>query len=224
MFTGIIEEVGELRRGGRARERMVRADGGERGVGGGRGGGSISVSGVCLTVTSFDGGSFTADVMPETYRKTNLSGLKAGDPVNLERAMAANGRFGGHIVQGHVDGIARIVEREQEENAVVFRFRPERADLMKYMLPGGSITVDGISLTLVDATESTFSVSIIPHTLAETALKFKRSGDTINVECDILGKYIERLLNFGAAGEGRPNAPLGSGRLTTSFLSDHGFM
>jgi riboflavin synthase len=165
------------------------------------------------------------DVMPETFRKTNLKELAIGDPVNLERAMSASSRFGGHIVQGHVDSVGRIASRHQEENAVVFRIEPESPDTLRYVLNGGSITVDGISLTVVKAEERSFTVSIIPHTLAETVLQHKKPGATVNLECDILGKYVERLLTFRAPdGERREGGSEPGGRLTAAFLADNGFI
>jgi len=224
MFTGIIEEVGVMRRMNRSGQAMMLTVEAKRIMDDVRLGDSIAVCGVCLTVTSFDDASFTADVVPETYRKTNLHMLKPGDPVNLERAMPANGRFGGHIVQGHVDGTAIVESRRAEENAVVFTFRPERTDLLRYMLPRGSITVDGISLTLISVTDTAFSVSIIPHTLSETALRLKKSGDLINVECDVLGKYIERLLIAGRPAAGNGSIGARQGGLSAAFLSEHGFM
>lgn len=223
MFTGIIEEIGHMRRIHSVGQAMVLTIGARKILEDVHLGDSISVNGVCLTVISFDQESFSVDVMPETYRKTNLRKLQAGTRVNLERAMAANGRFGGHIVQGHVDSTATILSRIPEENAVVYRFEPEDKHIFRYIIAGGSITIDGISLTVVDVTERDLAVSIIPHTLAQTVLHDKKAGDTINMECDVLGKYMERLLKFGPA-----DASEGSGRkqstLTASFLADHGFM
>ncbi|CAG7612028.1 Riboflavin synthase [Paenibacillus solanacearum] len=222
MFTGIIEEIGAMRRIDRQGQAMVLTIGARTVLSDVKLGDSISVNGVCLTVIAFDNQSFTVDVMPETFRRTNLSRLSVGAPVNLERAMAANGRFGGHIVQGHVDATGIIESRTPEENAVVFRIAPRETDILKYVIPHGSITIDGISLTVVGVTETTFTVSIIPHTLAETVLQHKKQGDEINLECDVLGKYIERLLTHGT-GAGSA-AARSSGRLTASFLADHGFM
>jgi riboflavin synthase len=190
-------------------------------------GDSISVNGVCLTVIESDRDSFTVDVMPETFRKTTLGNLQSGSRVNLERAMPANGRFGGHIVQGHVDTTGRIVARQREENAVVFHVEPHSSEMMKYMLPHGSITIDGISLTLVSVTDDSFTVSIIPHTLAQTILEDKNPGDTVNLECDILGKYMERLLFFkGKDSDSVSKSPTAStsGRVTEAFLAQHGFL
>jgi riboflavin synthase len=225
MFTGIIEEVGTMNRVSRSGQAMLLTISARKILHDVHLGDSIAVNGVCLTVVAFDAASFTVDVMPETYRKTNLKELRTGMPVNLERAMLAGGRFGGHIVQGHVDCTATLISRTVDDNAVVFRFQPNDMDYMRYMLRGGSITVDGISLTLVEVTSETFTVSIIPHTLAETVLQHKKPGDTINVECDILGKYIERLLH-GKSGtaENRNTGGRKSGSLTESFLEENGFI
>ncbi|CAG7641722.1 riboflavin synthase [Paenibacillus allorhizosphaerae] len=222
MFTGIIEEMGAMRRIDKQGQAMVLTIGARKILTDVKLGDSISVNGVCLTVIAFDGQSFTVDVMPETFRRTNLSRLAVGASVNLERAMAANGRFGGHIVQGHVDATGIIESRTPEENAVVFRIAPRETNILKYIIPHGSVTIDGISLTVVDVSETTFTVSIIPHTLAETVLQHKKQGDEVNLECDVLGKYIERLLTHGTvAGSASSRS---SGKLTASFLADHGFM
>ncbi|MCY9657067.1 riboflavin synthase [Paenibacillus chondroitinus] len=223
MFTGIIEEIGHMRRIHSVGQAMVLTIGAKKILEDVHLGDSISVNGVCLTVISFDNESFSVDVMPETYRKTNLRKLQAGTRVNLERAMAANGRFGGHIVQGHVDSTATIISRIPEENAVVYRFEPEDKHIFRYIIAGGSITIDGISLTVVDVTERDLAVSIIPHTLAQTVLHDKKAGDTINMECDVLGKYMERLLKFGPADASAGNSKKQS-TLSASFLADHGFM
>ncbi|PZD93732.1 riboflavin synthase [Paenibacillus sambharensis] len=223
MFTGLIEEVGSLRGVSRQGEAMVLDISAGKVLEGARLGDSIAINGVCLTVTSFTSSSFTMDVTPQTYRHTNLKDLKPGDPVNLERAMAANGRFGGHIVQGHADGIAVLVSRQTEGNAVRFTFRLEEASLMRYIVNHGSITVDGISLTVAELVEDGFTVSIIPHTLKETALYHKQPGATVNIECDILGKYVEHLLRYGPRTEAGEQ-PGAKSRLTASFLTEHGFM
>lgn len=220
MFTGIIEEIGTLRRMAKQGQAMVLTIGAKRILTDVKLGDSISVNGVCLTVVSYDESSFTVDVMPETFRRTNLSRLSTGAPVNLERAMPANGRFGGHIVQGHVDTTGVITGRTPEENAVVFRFEPRDSGILKYIIPHGSITIDGISLTVVEATENSFTVSIIPHTLAETVLQYKKQGDEVNLEGDVLGKYLERLMTFRGGGAGSSQKT----KLTEAFLSDHGFM
>lgn len=222
MFTGIIEEIGRMRRIHSQGQAMVLTIGAKKVLEDVHLGDSIAVNGVCLTVIAFDSDSFSVDVMPETYRKTNLRKLQTGTRVNLERAMAANGRFGGHIVQGHVDATATIISRVSEENAIVFRFEPENKQIFRYIISGGSITIDGISLTVVDVTDREVAVSIIPHTLAQTVLHDKKAGDTVNMECDVLGKYMERLLKFG------PSVSSEGGKkqstLTASFLADNGFM
>ncbi len=222
MFTGIVEEIGRMKRVSRQGEAMVLTIEAEKVLEDIRIGDSIAINGVCLTVVEFDRKSFSADVMPETFRKTNLGQLNVGSAVNLERAMPANGRFGGHIVQGHVDTTGTIVDRKAEQNAVVFRIEPEDRSVHKYIVRRGSIAVDGISLTVVQAEETSFSVSIIPHTLSQTVLRGKQIGDTVNIECDLLGKYIEHLLRFrtGGAGDGESAA----GRITERFLAEHGFL
>nr|WP_313782371.1 riboflavin synthase [Paenibacillus larvae] len=193
MFTGIIEEIGTMRRIDRQGQALILTIGAKKILEDIHLGDSIAVNGVCLTVVAFQDQEFSVDVMPETFRSTNLAKLKTGSRVNLERAMQAGGRYGGHIVQGHVDGTAVVIGKDREENAVVYRFRPLTGRLTRYIIPKGSITIDGISLTVVDTKEGTFSVSIIPHTLAETILNDKGPGDTVNIECDIIGKYIEHF-------------------------------
>jgi riboflavin synthase len=224
MFTGIIEEIGFMRRIHRQGQAMVLTVGAKLVLEDVKLGDSISVNGVCLTVVSFDKESFSVDVMPETYRKSNLRKLQNGSRVNLERAMAVNGRFGGHIVQGHVDTAAVMVSRTIEENAVVFRFEPENKQVFRYIIQSGSISIDGISLTVVDVSEHSLSVSIIPHTLAETVLQDKKPGDTVNIECDVLAKYMERLLGFGLnSGHSEPSRGPKS-PMTVAYLAEHGFM
>jgi riboflavin synthase len=231
MFTGIIEEMGILRRAtssGLAMELTIEASKVLEDI---RIGDSIAVNGVCLTVVRYDARTFTADVMPETYRMTTLGELKPGSKVNLERAMAAGGRYGGHIVQGHVDGTGVVRLRVKEHNAVVFTIEPDDPRQLKYIVPRGSIAVDGISLTVVRADDRTFTVSIIPHTLAETVLAFRNPGDRVNLETDILGRYIERLLRYGLDGtggrgdpdRGGPGAEREPAGLTEAFLKEHGF-
>ncbi|GGB67907.1 riboflavin synthase subunit alpha [Knoellia flava TL1] len=195
MFTGIVEELGRVDRvelGGESarltlRGPLVTSDAVQ--------GASIAVNGVCLTVVEHDveEGWFTVDVMAETLARTDLGDLTAGAPVNLERAMAASARFGGHIVQGHVDGTATVVERVPGDRWEVVTFTLPPA-LARYVVEKGSITVDGVSLTVSDVTERTFSVSLIPTTLALTTLGSKAVGDTVNLEVDVLAKYVERLL------------------------------
>lgn len=221
MFTGIIEEIGTMRRITKQGQAMILTIGAKHILDDVHLGDSIAVNGVCLTVVQFDESSITVDVMPETFRRTSLQRLHVGDAVNLERAMAAGGRFGGHIVQGHVDSTGIITSRKPEENAVVFQIEPQERDILKYLIPHGSITVDGISLTLVHVDDRGFTVSIIPHTLAQTVLQRKHAGDEVNLEADVLGKYIEKLL---LSRNPDPAAPGKSSRLTEAFLSENGFL
>lgn len=221
MFTGLIEEVGVLRGVSSGGEMMVLNIGASLIMGDLKIGDSVSVNGVCLTATSIGEHSFTVDVMPQTYRNSNLKELRSGSKMNLERAMAAGGRFGGHIVQGHVDGTGEIRSVKRDQNAVVFEITPDKNSLFKYIIPKGSITIDGISLTVVNTTSSAFTVSIIPHTLGETVLNHKRSGDSINIECDVLGKYVDHLLHYRGAGSEEEES---SSRISHDFLAANGFV
>ncbi|WP_054941409.1 riboflavin synthase [Paenibacillus ihuae] len=221
MFTGLIEEVGVLRGVSSGGEMMVLNIGASLIMGDLKIGDSVSVNGVCLTATSIGEHSFTVDVMPQTYRNSNLKELRSGSRMNLERAMAAGGRFGGHIVQGHVDGTGEIRSVKRDQNAVVFEITPDKNSLFKYIIPKGSITIDGISLTVVNTTSSAFTVSIIPHTLGETVLNHKRPGDSINVECDVLGKYVDHLLHYRGAGSEEEES---SSRISHDFLAANGFV
>jgi riboflavin synthase len=214
MFTGIVEELGVIRRvlpGARAGKIVIGAKKVLEDV---HIGDSIAVNGVCLTVVAASADEFTADVMPETLRKSGLGTLKVGDPVDLERAMAANGRFGGHIVSGHIDGVGRIVEVRPEENAVVVTISAP-PEILALIVEKGSIAIDGISLTVAKLAPTTFSVSLIPHTAAQTVLLKKRAGDVVNLENDVVGKYVQKLL--GAA-----TGTQASG-LTLEYLQAHGF-
>lgn len=219
MFTGIIEEVGTIRSlpsGGSAGSLRI---GARTVLDKTKIGDSIAVNGVCLTVTTLLSDGFTADVMPETLRRSNLGLLKIGDHVNLERAMAADGRFGGHIVSGHIDGVGTITGIRKEENAVWITITPP-ASIMELIVEKGSITIDGVSLTVAAVTSDTFSVSIIPHTRACTSLLDKKKGDQVNLENDIIGKYVKRLL--GGPIQSANDAPKES-KITEEFLREHGF-
>lgn len=211
MFTGIIEETGRIDRLKRQGDAMVVTVSCNKVLGGIKVGDSISVNGVCLTVTAFDSGGFTADVMVETMKRTNLASAQPGSVVNLERALAAGERFGGHFVTGHVDSTATVTERRNIANAVLFRFRVS-PEWTAYMVPKGSIAVNGISLTLVDLDEESFSVSIIPHTLQNTNLRSVNIGDVVNIECDMLGKYVVKMLKGGR-----------TDGITMDYLKEHGF-
>lgn len=195
MFTGIIEELGIIRKisiSGHSGSITIEAS---KVLEGTRIGDSIAVNGICLTVTSMAGDSFTADIMAETVRRSSLKGAVSGDKVNLERAMAADGRFGGHIVSGHVDGTGTIIGMHREENAVWVTISAEPS-IMKFIVEKGSVCLDGISLTVAKIGTTDFSVSVIPHTGEETTLLRKKTGSLINIENDVVGKYVERLLNF----------------------------
>lgn len=193
MFTGIVEELGEVTAvenlGDACRFRLR----GPVVTEGARHGDSIAVNGVCLTVVETRDGEFTADVMAETLKRSSLGALTTGSRVNLERPMVADGRFGGHIVQGHVDGTGTIVERTPSEHWEIVRISLP-AELARYVVEKGSITVDGVSLTVVEAGPDYFTISLIPTTLALTTLGVKQSGDPVNLEVDVIAKYVERLL------------------------------
>lgn len=198
MFTGIVEELGEITAvenlddASRFRVRgPVVTDGAKHGD-------SIAVNGVCLTVVEHEGDEFTADVMAETLDRSSLGALASGSRVNLERPTAVGDRLGGHIVQGHVDGTGEIVDRKPSENWEIVKISLP-ADLSRYVVEKGSITVDGISLTVVDAGPDYFTISLIPTTLALTTLGIKQPGDPVNLEVDIIAKYVERMLGDRAA-------------------------
>lgn len=216
MFTGIVEEIGTVRRvvsGGNSGSIAIGADVVLEGT---KIGDSIAVNGVCLTVTSLERDGFTADVMPETLRRSNLGRLRSGDRVDLERAMAPDGRFGGHIVSGHIDGVGTILSCRQEGNATwVTISAPQQ--ILRLIVEKGSIAIDGISLTVTQVTDSDFSVSLIPHTGAQTILLQKGPGSQVNLENDIVGKYVDRLLSF------EKPVSAGESRITMEFLQQHGF-
>lgn len=193
MFTGIVEEVGRVQSIRREPANAVLTIAASKVLEDVHLGDSIAVCGVCLTVTSFTSSAFTADVMHETLNRSSLGALKPGSPVNLERAMPANGRFGGHIVSGHIDGTGRITRIRPDGNAVWYTISATPS-LLRYIVEKGSIAIDGISLTVAQVTGRDFSVSIIPHTQGQTTLSARRVGDTVNLETDCIGKYVEKLL------------------------------
>lgn len=198
IFTGIVEETGKIESVANGNKSAIITIIADKVLKGTKIGDSIAVNGVCLTVTSISGNKFTADVMAETIRRSSLGTLKHGSKVNLERAMAADGRFGGHIVSGHIDGTGVIRSLEREDNAVWVEIEtPDK--LLKYIVEKGSIAIDGISLTVAKLTDDSFSVSVIPHTGEETTLLAKKPGDIVNLENDIVGKYVERLMNFNTS-------------------------
>ena len=193
MFTGIVEEMGaveRIQRGAHSAVVQIRARTVLEDL---KIGDSVAVNGVCLTVVALQKNGFSADVMHETLDRSTLSALRPGSPVNLERAMAANGRFGGHIVAGHVDGAGTVAGLRRDDNAVWYTIQAP-PQVLRYVVEKGSIAVDGISLTVAQVGTDWFSVSVIPHTAAVTALGQRRTGDRVNLECDIIGKYVEKLL------------------------------
>ncbi|MBL7137449.1 MAG: riboflavin synthase [Bacteroidales bacterium] len=201
MFTGIIEEIGavsSVRRGGKAIALEVKA---QRVLEGTRVGDSIAVNGVCLTITTLHEDRFTVDVMPETMNRTTFHRLKSGSRVNLERALRLSDRLGGHLVTGHIDGTGRILARRKEENAEWLRIEAG-TDILRYIVEKGSVAIDGISLTVVDVNDSSLTVSIIPLTQEETTILSKLAGEEVNIECDIIGKYVEKLTKGGGIRSG----------------------
>lgn len=215
MFTGIVEEMGAVRAVRRGAHSAALSIGANLVLSGLHIGDSVAVNGVCLTVTARDEGGFTADVMHETLNRSTLGALSPGSPVNLERAMAADGRFGGHIVSGHIDGVGTIAATRRDDNAVWYTVQAA-PDLLRYIVEKGSVTIDGISLTVATVEADRFSVSLIPHTALVTILGKKRPGDKVNLETDIIGKYVERLL------QPREGAKTES-RVTLDFLIQNGF-
>lgn len=215
MFTGIIEEIGTIGAVNKIAAAAVLSIKCQRILEDIHLGDSIAVNGVCLTVTSFDEAGFTADVMHETLNRSSLGCLKPGSHVNLERAMAADGRFGGHIVSGHIDGTGKIISLKRDANAIWYTIICDK-QLLRYIIEKGSITIDGISLTVAKVTRETFSVSIIPHTLTETILSEKKAGDTINLENDCIGKYVEHIMQFGKNSQEES-------KITENFLIENGF-
>lgn len=216
MFTGIVEEMGKIVRVEKGAKSSRLTVSGDKIFSDLKLGDSVATNGVCLTVTSFSKGIFTADVMNETLKRSNLGELRQGSMVNLERAMIANGRFGGHIVSGHIDGTGVITKVEQDDIAVWYTIRADRK-IMKYIIEKGSVAIDGISLTIAKVTDNDFSVSLIPHTAKETVLGYKKTGDTVNLENDVVGKYIEHFLSFKEEPETK------SSGITKEFLLKAGF-
>lgn len=211
MFTGIVEEIGKVISVSRGARECVYTIGAKKILEDVHIGDSIAVNGLCLTVTGADADSFSADVMNESLRRSNLGDLRRGDSVNLERAMPADGRFGGHIVSGHIDGCGILISYKREANAVWVTVSASE-ELMRYIIMKGSVALDGVSLTVAKLYSDAFAVSLIPHTGAETTLLNKRAGDRINIECDIIGKYVEKLC-------GRSS----NGGLSAELLRENGF-
>ena len=213
MFTGIIEERGilqEIQRSVNCAKITIQAKKVLEEI---QLGDSIAVNGICLTVTSFTKDIFTADVMPETWRRCSISQLSKGQLVNLERAMPMNGRFGGHIVSGHIDGIGKIQGMKREENAVLYEILAEEK-ILRYVIEKGSIAIDGISLTVTNVTDKSFSVSVIPNTVQNKNLKERKKGEFVNLEADCIGKYVSKFLDVTKKEE----------TITENFLMEHGFL
>lgn len=230
MFTGLIEEIGKVkgvRIGSKSGQIEISA---YKVLEGASIGDSIAVNGVCLTITTMGNTSFTADVMAETFRRSSLGSLVSGAYVNLERAMAAGGRFGGHIVSGHIDGTGTVADIKREDNAIWYTINADRG-LLKYIVTKGSIAIDGISLTVAYVDDKCFKVSIIPHTSSQTILQYKKTGNIVNLECDMIGKYVEKLLSIGAVNLAFNDTVTGTagqkaskeGGITMEFLAENGF-
>ncbi|WP_346866945.1 MULTISPECIES: riboflavin synthase [unclassified Clostridium] len=218
MFTGIVEEVGEIRGIKKGEKSSILSIKANKVIEDVKLGHSICTNGVCLTVTNIYGNIFDADVMAETLRRSNLGELKVGSKVNLERALSAKGRFGGHIVSGHIDGVGKIVSLEKEDNAIWVTIEAKE-NILQYIVEKGSIAIDGISLTVAYVDDKVFKVSIIPHTGKETILLSKTSEDTVNLECDVIGKYVEKLLTFQS---GKKIEKKDS--INEDFLKENGFL
>lgn len=212
MFTGIIEEIGSISSIQHKAATLIITIHANKVLQDVKLGDSIAVNGVCLTVTSFTKNSFTVDVMPVTYHDTTLATLNNGSPVNLERAMAANGRFGGHVVSGHIDGVGTISNKVKTGNAILYTINLDK-NLALFCIKKGSIAIDGTSLTIVDVTMDSVQVSIIPHTQSESIIGNKTVGDRVNLECDIMAKQVAKF---------NSNQP--SSNISADFLREHGFL
>lgn len=218
MFTGIVEELGSIKTVAHSTRSVKLTVKANKILEDMNLGDSIAVSGACLTVVGFTDNEFTADVMPETLKRTALADIRSGDFVNLERALSLNTRLGGHIVSGHVDGVGEIVSMDKDDNAVIIKIKVNES-LAKYVIEKGSVTIDGISLTVVKCGNTWFSVSIIPHTASVTTLAIKKPGDFVNIENDIIGKYVERLLGFQVTNDLNNK----KNNLSMDFLKENGF-
>jgi len=221
MFTGIIEGLGTItgiQSSGKGSSFSLTADFSLEGT---RIGDSIAVNGACLTAVQVGGNQFKVDVAPETLSLTNLGQSKVGERVNLERALSLSGRLDGHLVSGHIDGTGTIKSRQNMGNAIIVSFAIPEA-IAYYMIRKGSVAVDGISLTINDCQSNSFSVSIIPHTAALTTVGFKKLGETVNIETDMIGKYVERFIKKGSAGPEKPESK--KTEIDVEFLARTGFL
>lgn len=217
MFTGIVEEIGtikQIKNGLKSSNLIISCN---KVLEKTEIGDSICTNGVCLTVTNINKETFEADVMAETIRKSNLNTLKIGSKVNLERALSLSTRLGGHLVSGHIDGIGYIKDLKKEDTAIWITIKTS-ADILRYIIYKGSITIDGISLTIAYVDDYVFKVSIIPHTLQQTILSSKNIGDSVNLECDMIGKYVEKLLGITSPDKKQAN------NINETFLKENGFI
>lgn len=217
MFTGIIEEIGVIKSVRSGTRSAILEIGASKVLSATQIGESISVNGVCLTVTTMGATSFTADAMPETLKRSNLGELRPGSPVNLERALRLGDRFGGHIVSGHIDGTGSVISLKEDENAIWICVAAE-ATLLRYIIDKGSIAIDGVSLTVVNVEDDRFYVSVIPHTRKETILCAKTPGSKVNLECDVVAKYIERFSGFSKQVVSEPKKDI-----SMNFLKENGY-
>lgn len=217
MFTGLIEEVGVLSGISKGSKSCILTVQAQTVLEGSRIGDSIAVNGVCLTVTEMGATYFMADVMAETLDRSGLGALGIGSRVNLERAMPADGRFGGHIVSGHIDGTGTIRQIEREDTAVWYTVEASER-VLRYIVEKGSVTIDGISLTVAKVSDTDFKVSIIPHTQGVTTLQERKTGDCVNLECDVIGKYVEKMMGLSQPQEGKKKSGV-----TEAFLRENGF-
>ena len=217
MFTGIVEEIGtitHIKNGVKSSKLIINCN---KVLETTEIGDSICTNGVCLTVTNINKGTFEADVMAETIRKSDLNTLKIGSKVNLERALSLSTRLGGHLVSGHIDGTGYIKDLKKEDTAIWITIKTS-VDILRYIVYKGSITIDGISLTIAYVDDDVFKVSIIPHTLKQTILSSKNIGDSVNLECDIIGKYVEKLLGISKPNKQQAN------NINETFLKENGFI
>lgn len=222
MFTGLIEEIGhvaKIQNGARSTRIAINANLVTEEL---KLGDSISTNGVCLTVVEFSKSHFTADVMPETIKRSNLKSLKLGSAVNLERAVRPFDRLGGHIVSGHIDGVGVMSEIKKDDNAIWFKIEAPK-EIMRYIIEKGSVALDGISLTVAWTSLEAFKVSIIPHTLSKTTLQSRKVGDLINIECDAFGKYVERFAIFDSNHK-EDNRAEEKSKVDMEFLKINGFL